>query len=101
MKKWIKKLRAKWILYRIRRFKRYKRPIKVSITKGELKQAFTSPEALDNTISNIIERVYNEGIKDFIRLRLEAGELSVKDVINAYGEADIIACQDIFDKYDV
>ena len=75
MIRWIKKLRAKWTLYRIRHFKHYKRKLKVSVTEDEIKQAFTDPEALDNTISEIIDRIYNEANKDFIRLRLEAGEL--------------------------
>lgn len=95
MIKWIKKLRAKWILYRIRHCKRYKRKIKVSVTKNELKQAFTSPEVLDNTISNIIERVYNEGIKDLIRLRLEAGEIVTTE------DDDISLYPDVFDKYNI
>lgn len=92
---WIKKLRAKWILYRIRHFKHYKRKLKVSVTKDEIKQAFTDPEALDNTISEIIDRVYNEANKDFIRLRLEAGELVTS------GDDDISLYPDVFDKYNI
>lgn len=94
MIKWIKKLRAKWTLYRIRHFKRYKRKIKIPITENEIKQAFTSPVALDQTISDIIERVYNEANKDFIRLRLEAGEF-------VSSEDDTSAYPDIFDKYNI
>ena len=94
MKKWLKKLRAKWILYRIRHFKKYKRTVKVPVTENEIKQAFKNPEALDQTISEIIERVYNEVEKDFIRLRLEAGELVASD-------DDTSEYPDIFGKYNI
>ena len=94
MIKWIKKLRAKWILYRIRHCKRYKRTIKVSTTKDELKQAFTSPEALDRYMNEIYNRYYDTANKDFIRLRLEAGEL-------VSSEDDTSAYPDIFGKYNI
>lgn len=94
MTRWIKKLRAKWTLYRIRHFKRYKRTIKVSTTKDELKQAFTSPEALDRYMNEIYARCYDAANKDFIRLRLEAGEL-------VSSEDDTSVYPDIFDKYNI
>lgn len=94
MIRWIKKLRAKWILYRIRHCKRYKRTIKVSTTKDELKQAFSDPKALDQYLGEIINRYYDEVNKDFIRLRLEAGEL-------VSSEDDTSAYPDIFDKYNI
>lgn len=94
MIKWIKKLRAKWILYRIRHCKGYKRTIKVSTTKDELKQAFTSPEALARYENEIINRCYDEANKDFIRLRLEAGELVASD-------DDTSKYPDIFGKYNI
>lgn len=92
---WIKKLRAKWILYRIRHCKRYKRTIKVSITQDELKQAFIDPEALNEYIDEIINRFYDAANKDFIRLRLEAGELV------SSGDDDISLYPDVFDKYKI
>ena len=94
MIKWIKKLRAKWILYRIQHCKRYKRTIKVSTTKDELKQAFKSPETLDQYMREIYERYYDEANKDFIRLRLEAGELVASD-------DDTSEYPDIFGKYKI
>ena len=94
MKQFFRKLRAKWILYRIRHCKRYKRKIKVSTTKDELKQAFTSPEALDKYMSEICNRYYDEANKDFIRLRLEAGEL-------VGSNDDTSAYPDIFNKYNI
>ena len=95
MIKCIKKLRAKWILYRIRHCKRYKRTIKVSTTKDEVKQAFTSPEALDRYMAEIVNRYYDAANKDFIRLRLEAGELVTS------GDDDISLYPDVFDKYQI
>ena len=92
---WIKKLRAKWILYRIRHCKRYKRTIKVSTTQDELKQAFTNPEALDRYMNEIYNRYYDEANRDFIRLRLEAGELVTG------GNDDISLYPDVFDKYKI
>ena len=94
MIRWIKKLRAKWILYRIRHCKRYKRTIKVSTTKDELKQAFTDPKALDQYMAEIINRFYDEANRDFIRLRLEAGEL-------VSSEDDTSKYPDIFDKHNI
>ena len=94
MKQFFRKLRAKWILYRIRHCKRYKRTIKVSTTQDELKQAFTSPEALDQYMHEIYERYYDEANKDFIRLRLEAGELMASD-------DDTSEYPDIFGKYNI
>ena len=75
MKQFFRKLRAKWILYRMRHCKRLKRTVKVSTTKDELKQAFTDPKALDRYMVEILNRYYDEANKDLIRLRLEAGEL--------------------------
>lgn len=95
MIRWLKKLRAKWILYRIRHCKRYKRTIKVSTTKDELKQAFTDPKALDRYMAEIINRYYDEANKDFIRLRLEAGEIVTS------GDDDIGLYPDVFDKYKI
>jgi hypothetical protein len=43
--------------------------------KDELKQAFKSPETLDNFISEIEARYYNRVIKDWVQLRLDAGEI--------------------------
>lgn len=95
MRRWIKKLRAKWILYRIRHCKRYKRNIKVTTTKDELKQAFSDPKDLDRYLGEIIGRYYNEANKDFIRLRLEAGEIVTS------GDDDISLYPDVFDKYNI
>lgn len=95
MIKWIKKLRAKWILYRIRHFKRYKRKITVQATKSELRQAFKSPEALDKYMNEIINRYYDEANRDFIRLRLEAGEIVTS------GDDDISLYPDVFEKYNI
>lgn len=95
MIKWIKKLRAKWILYRIRHCKGYKRTIKVSTTKDELKYAFTDTEALDQYMNEIINRFYDEANKDFIWLRLEAGELV------SSGDDDISLYPDVFGKYQI
>lgn len=75
MSKLFKKLRAKWILYRLRHGKRYKRKIKVSTTKDELKRAFKSPETLDKFIAEIERRYYNRAIEDWVQLRLDAGEI--------------------------
>lgn len=75
MIKLIKKLRAKWILYRLRHCKRYKRTIKVTTTKDEVRQAFTSPEALDEYIAKIMGRQYAAINEDYVRLRLDAGEI--------------------------
>ena len=95
MKQFFRKLRAKWILYRLRHCKRYKRTIKVSTTKDELKQAFTDPKALDRYMAEIINRYYDEANKDFIRLRFEAGELV------SSGDDDISLYPDVFDKYKI
>lgn len=95
MRQFFRKLRAKWILYRIRHCKRYKRTIKVSTTQDELKEAFKSPEALDQYMREIYERYYDEANKDFIRLRLEAGELV------SSGDDDISLYPDVFDKYHI
>ena len=95
MKRWIKKLRAKWILYRLRHCKRYKRNIKVTTTKDELKQAFSDPKALDRYLDEIIGRYYDEANKDFIRLCLEAGEIVTG------GDDDISLYPDVFDKYNI
>ena len=94
MRQFFRKLRAKWILYRIRHCKRYKRKIKVSTTKNELKQAFTDPAALDRYRNEIINRFYDEVNKDFIRLCLEAGEI-------VSSEDDTSAYPVIFDKYNI
>lgn len=94
MKQFFRKLRAKWILYRIRHCKRYKRTIKVSTTQDELKQAFTDPKALDRYMGEIINRYYDEANRDFIRLRLEAGELMASD-------DDTSEYPDIFGKYNI
>lgn len=94
MKRWIKKLRAKWILYHIRHCKRYKRNIKVKTTADELKQAFSDPKALDQYLGEIINRYYDEVNKDFIQLRLEAGEIVGSD-------DDTSTYPDIFDKYNI
>ena len=75
MRKLFKKLRAKWILYRLRHCKRYKRKIKITTTKEELRQAFTSPEALDEYITKIMNRQYAAINEDYVRLRLDAGEI--------------------------
>lgn len=92
MKQFFRKIRAKWILYRLRHCKRYKRTIKVSTTKDELKQAFTDRAALDRYMRDIENRFYDEANKDFIRLLLEAGEL-------VSSEDDTSKYPDIFDKY--
>ena len=94
MKQFFRKLRAKWILYRLRHCKRYKRTIKVSTTKDELKQAFTDRAALGRYMRDIENRFYDEATKDFIRLRIEAGE-----IVSSYD--DTSAYLDIFNKYHI
>ena len=94
MRQFFRKLRAKWILYRLRHCKRYKRTIKVSTTKDELKQAFTDRAALARYMRDIENRFYDEANKDLIQLRLEAGELVTS-------EDDTSAYPDIFDKYNI
>lgn len=46
-------------------------------------------------MGEIIDRYYNEANKDFIRLRLEAGELV------STGDDDISLYPDVFDKYHI
>lgn len=94
MKKLIKKLRAKWILYRLRHCKRYKRKIKITITNDEVRQAFTSSEALDAYIVKIMGRHYAAINADYIRLRLDAGEFVTSD-------DDSSLYPDVFSKYNI
>ena len=95
MRKLFKKLRAKWVLYRLRHCKRYKRNIKVKTTADELKQAFSDPAELDRYLGEIINRYYYETNKDFIQLRLDAGEIVTG------GDDDVSLYPDVFDKYNI
>ena len=52
-------------------------------------------ELLDRYMAEIINRYYDEANKDFIRLRLEAGELV------SSGDDDISLYPDVFDKYNI
>ena len=95
MKKLIKKLRTKWILYRLRHCKRYKRNIKVRTTADELKQAFSDSKSLDQFLGEILNRYHNEANKDFIQLRLDAGEIVID------GNDDSSLYPDILGKYNI
>ena len=93
MKKLIKKLRAKWILYCIRHFKKYRRTVKVPVTRQELKDAFKSERALDGLMQDIINRTYKAQQEDYLQLRIDAGEIISNDDTSEY--------PNIFDKYNI
>ena len=93
MIKWIKKLRAKWILYRIRHCKRYKRTVKVLVTHQEVKDAFKSEHALDEFMQDVINRTYKAQQADYLQLRIDAGEIITEDDTSEY--------PDIIGKYNI